>query len=150
MSFIFQQHWACNISLESELSLLGDSSRMVCSDGDPLWDMPMTMASESPPLRCGVEVVGVVIDELEVFEACGLILGDVDTEQEDIVGSDGGYTWIMEPSERLEEKHAASPPSWRTNCRCFIHRQDIGWSRSRVLILRWPCELQSTLKFIFI
>jgi hypothetical protein len=33
-------------------------------------------------------------------------------------------------------------------CRCFLHRQDIGWSRSRVSILRWCCnyeELQSTL-----
>jgi hypothetical protein len=26
-------------------------------------------------------------------------------------------------------------------CQCFLHRQDIGWSRSRVPILRWSCEL---------
>jgi hypothetical protein len=26
-------------------------------------------------------------------------------------------------------------------CRCFLHRQDIGWSRSRVPILRWSGEL---------
>jgi hypothetical protein len=25
------------------------------------------------------------------------------------------------PSERLEEKHAANPSSWRINCRCFLY-----------------------------
>jgi hypothetical protein len=28
------------------------------------------------------------------------------------------------PSDRLEEKHAANPPSWRAYCRCFLHWQD--------------------------
>jgi hypothetical protein len=28
----------------------------------------------------------------------------------------------------------------------FLHRQDIGWSRSRVPILRWSCELLRTTK----
>jgi hypothetical protein len=27
---------------------------------------------------------------------------------------------MMKPSERLEEKHAANPPSWHTNYRCFF------------------------------
>jgi hypothetical protein len=27
------------------------------------------------------------------------------------------------------------------SCRCFMHRQDIGWSRSRVPVLRWSSEL---------
>jgi hypothetical protein len=26
-------------------------------------------------------------------------------------------------------------------CQCFLHRQDIGWLRSRVPIPRWSCEL---------
>jgi hypothetical protein len=33
-----------SLSLEAESSLLGDSSRMACSDGDPLWAMLPTMA----------------------------------------------------------------------------------------------------------
>jgi hypothetical protein len=31
---------------------------------------------------------------------------------------------LVEPSERLEEKHAANPPTWHANYRCFLHRQD--------------------------
>jgi hypothetical protein len=30
-------------------------------------------------------------------------------------------------------------------CRCFLHRQDTGWLRSHIPILRWSYELQSTL-----
>jgi hypothetical protein len=26
----------------------------------------------------------------------------------------------MEPSEHLDEKHAANPPSWHANCQCFF------------------------------
>jgi hypothetical protein len=33
-----------------------------------------------------------------------------------------------------------------TGCRCFLHWQDIGWSRSRILVLRWSCELRRTTK----
>jgi hypothetical protein len=29
-------------------------------------------------------------------------------------------------------------------CRCFLHRQDTGWSRSRVPVLRWFCKLRTT------
>jgi hypothetical protein len=36
-------------SLEAESSSLGDSSRMVCKDGDPLWTIPPTMAPKSFP-----------------------------------------------------------------------------------------------------
>jgi hypothetical protein len=42
----------------------------------------------------------------------------------------------------------ASFPSAQNPCRCFLHRQDTEWSRSRVPILRWSCELQSILWFI--
>jgi hypothetical protein len=31
-------------------------------------------------------------------------------------------------------------------CRCFLHRQDIGLSRSRVPALRWSCKLGRTTK----
>jgi hypothetical protein len=34
----------------------------------------------------------VVNDELEVFEEDGLILGELDTEQEDVTGGDSGFT----------------------------------------------------------
>jgi hypothetical protein len=37
-------------SLETESSSLGDSSRMACNNGDPLWVMPLNTASESAPL----------------------------------------------------------------------------------------------------
>jgi hypothetical protein len=36
---------------------------------------------------------------------------------------------------------AANPSMWRANCQCFLHQQDIGWSRSCVLVLRWSCEV---------
>jgi hypothetical protein len=35
-------------SLETESSSLGDSSMILCSNGDPLWAMPLTAALESP------------------------------------------------------------------------------------------------------
>jgi hypothetical protein len=37
-------------SLKDESSLLGDSSRMECSNNDPLWGMPPNTALESLPL----------------------------------------------------------------------------------------------------
>jgi hypothetical protein len=37
-------------SLETESSLLGDSSRMACNDGDPLWVMPLNATPELAPL----------------------------------------------------------------------------------------------------
>jgi hypothetical protein len=36
-------------SLETESSSLGYSSRMACSDDDPLWVMPLNTAPESAP-----------------------------------------------------------------------------------------------------
>jgi hypothetical protein len=36
-------------SLEAKSSLLDDSSRMACNDGDPLWTMPMNTVPESFP-----------------------------------------------------------------------------------------------------
>jgi hypothetical protein len=36
-------------SLEADSSLLGDSLRMACSDGNPLWDMLPTTTSASSP-----------------------------------------------------------------------------------------------------
>jgi hypothetical protein len=36
-------------SLETKLSLLGDSSRMACSGSDPPQAMPLTIVPESPP-----------------------------------------------------------------------------------------------------
>jgi hypothetical protein len=30
---------------------------------------------------------------------------------------------------------------WLTMCQCFLHRQDIGWSRSHVPVTWWSCEL---------
>jgi hypothetical protein len=35
-------------------------------------------------------------------------------------------------------------PSWRANCRCFLHWHNTWWSRSRVPVLMWPCEQWST------
>jgi hypothetical protein len=36
-------------SLDDEPSSLGASSRVACSDGDPLWSMPLTMTLELSP-----------------------------------------------------------------------------------------------------
>jgi hypothetical protein len=97
-------------SLEDELSSLGDSLRMACSDGDSLWVMPLTTALESPPQASGSSCQ-VVDDELEVFEVDVLIWSELDAKPTDFAGGDGEFTWMMEPLERLEEKHAANPPS---------------------------------------
>jgi hypothetical protein len=43
-------------------------------------------------LGCWARVVGAVDDELNVFKVDGLILGELDTKQADVVGSDGGFT----------------------------------------------------------
>jgi hypothetical protein len=53
---------------------------------------------------------------------------------------------LIKSSEHLEEKHNANPPSWHANCQCFLHQQDIGWSRSRFPVLRWSGELWRTTK----
>jgi hypothetical protein len=64
-------------SLEDESSSQGDSSRMACSDGDPVWVMPQTTSTESSPLRRWTEVVGVLGSELKVFKVDGLVLGEL-------------------------------------------------------------------------
>jgi hypothetical protein len=64
---------------------------MVCSDGGPLRDMPLTTASKAPLLQCRVQVVGVVGDELDVFIEDGLVLGELDVEQEDIANGHSGF-----------------------------------------------------------
>jgi hypothetical protein len=43
-------------SLKTESSSLGDSLRMIRSDGDPLWDMPPNIASKSPPSGDGLKL----------------------------------------------------------------------------------------------
>jgi hypothetical protein len=40
-----------------------------------------------------------------------LVWSELDVEQVDVTSGDGGFTWMMEPSEHLEERHAANPPS---------------------------------------
>jgi hypothetical protein len=75
------------------------------------------------PLGQHTQVVEVVRDELMVLEADGLVSGELDAKQGDVVGCGGRFTW-MEPSERLEEEHIVNPPSWRANYQCFLHRQE--------------------------
>jgi hypothetical protein len=38
---------------------------------------------------------------------------------------------MRKPSERLEEKHAVNPPSWCSNYRYFLHRQEQGGQIAR-------------------
>jgi hypothetical protein len=40
----------------------------------------------------------VIGDELKVFEVDGLIFVELNVEQVDVAGSDGGFTWMVEPS----------------------------------------------------
>jgi hypothetical protein len=61
----------------------------------------------------------VVDDELKVLEANGLVLVELNAEQGDVTGSNGGFTY-NEPSKHLEEKHTANPPSCHANCQCFF------------------------------
>jgi hypothetical protein len=37
------------------------------------------------------QVVGLISDELKVFAADGLVLGELDTKQVDVTGGDGGF-----------------------------------------------------------
>jgi hypothetical protein len=45
----------------------------------------------SRPLRCQIQVVGAVGNELKVFKVGGLILGELNTEQEDVTDGNGGF-----------------------------------------------------------
>jgi hypothetical protein len=40
----------------------------------------------------------VIGDELKVFEVDGLVLIELNVEQVDVTDSDGGFTWMVEPS----------------------------------------------------
>jgi hypothetical protein len=55
---------------------------MTCSDGNPLWVIP---------LRRKTKVVEVVGDELQVFEVDGLAPGELHVEQVVVVRADGGF-----------------------------------------------------------
>jgi hypothetical protein len=57
-----------------------------------------------------MQVVEVVDDELKVLEADGLVSGELNTKQGDAAGGGGKFTQ-MEPSERVEEEHAANLPT---------------------------------------
>jgi hypothetical protein len=57
-----------------------------------------------------MQVVEVVGDELKVLEADGLVSSELNTKQGDAAGGGGKFTQ-MEPSERVEEVHAANLPT---------------------------------------
>jgi hypothetical protein len=47
-------------SLEAKSPLLGDSTRMASSDGDPLWVVPQHSTPKLPTIRWPIQVVEVV------------------------------------------------------------------------------------------
>jgi hypothetical protein len=129
---------------ELELSpSLGDSSRMVCSDGDPLWAMPLTAALESFPSGGGFKL------------------------SERLVMNSGASKWVAYILRELgAKKRWVSPVATvgtirtietsRANARCkspflvcqlsvFSTPARIERSRSHILVLRWSCELESIL-----
>jgi hypothetical protein len=61
-------------SLETESSSLGDSSRMACSDSDPLQAVPLTTAAESFPSGGGLKLLErlAMNSEASKWEACVL------------------------------------------------------------------------------
>jgi hypothetical protein len=98
--------------LEIESSSLGDSSRMVCSDSDPLWAMPPTIAPDSPMFGDGLKLSEQSAMNSRSLEWMAGVLCELDAEQKmSVTGGDSGYTKMREPSKHLEEKHAANPPS---------------------------------------
>jgi hypothetical protein len=79
-------------SLKAESSSLGDSSRMVGSDGDQLWAMPPTTAPKSPPFGDGLK-----LSERSVMNSRSLkwkadVLSELDNEKMGVIGGDGGFT----------------------------------------------------------
>jgi hypothetical protein len=48
-------------------------------------------------------------------------------------------SWLV-----MEISDAHSDLSWLVKITRFLHRQNLGWSRSRVLVLRWSCEQRNT------
>jgi hypothetical protein len=125
-------------------SLLEDSARVGRREGDPLWAIPMIMAPES--CSWARDLCGQGDQRWTSGHRNGWYIPDLKWHRWGCCCSWWMTTSVMEPSEHLEEKHAANPPSWCSNYQCFLHRQDIWWSRSRVPILRWSCELWRTTK----
>jgi hypothetical protein len=71
-------------SLEAELSLLGDSSRMACSDCHLLWVMSPTTVPESPPSGDGLKLPERLVMNSTSLEWMAGILSDLDTEQKQV------------------------------------------------------------------
>jgi hypothetical protein len=53
------------------------------------------------------------------------------------IDTDGFLEPLMQDMQKLWE-HGV--------CRCFLYRQDIGWSRWRVHIPKWSCDIWRTIK----
>jgi hypothetical protein len=97
------------------------------------------------PPRREAQAVEVVDDELKVLEVNSFTKGESIARLALAIVYDGDWRWWNHWND-LEEKHGANPSSWHVNYQCFLHRQDIEWSRSFISILRWSYELWRTTK----
>jgi hypothetical protein len=106
-------------SLETESSSLGDSSRVACSDGDPLWAMPPTTALESPPSGDGLKLLEWSVMNSRSSKWMADVLSELDVEPSRCcrwrrwVYIDEGTIGMSRGKARYKS------PSWHTNCRCF-------------------------------
>jgi hypothetical protein len=77
-------------SLKTLSSSVGDSSRMACSNDNPLWVMPLNIAPESPPSGDRLKVSKQSVINSRSLEWMVNILGELDAEQKTSVA--GGFT----------------------------------------------------------
>jgi hypothetical protein len=68
-------------SLEAESSLLGDNSKMACSEGDPLRVMPLTTAPELPPSSDGIMLLERLAMNSRSSKWRASVLSELDAEQ---------------------------------------------------------------------
>jgi hypothetical protein len=69
-------------SLKTESSSLGNSSRMACSDGDPLWAMLLPTASGSPPSSDELKLLERSVMNSRSSKWMAYVLSEIDAEKQ--------------------------------------------------------------------
>jgi hypothetical protein len=88
------------------------------------------------------QIVEIVSDELKVPKVIGFTEGESIACQTFTVGRDGDHR--SGNHQNINRKTMLQIPLPRTPTVSVFCTGKTGWSRSRVPVLRWSCELQST------
>jgi hypothetical protein len=91
------------------------------------------------PPRGEDQAAKVVSDELKVSEVNDFTKGESTAHQMLAIG--GNDYCRRENQQNIYKKARCKSSFLVCQLSMFFHGQDIGWSRSRILVLRWSCEL---------